>query len=195
MGKEHRRGTSPPPGNWGHDEVGEGAGTRGKATKHGYARSTHMKGDVGPTSKADGGRTPKRLVHTGYHNTGEEKEHGSSMKLPMEKNVPFRKGIDPGDHFEAEIKEHFPSKKGVAGINATGMDHKNSPVESESVSHSHGKVSGKAEHLPSMKEAHNFKSPMMGTAHSFGHDHEQRSGFLRLSGHRSAHRIGARKGK
>jgi hypothetical protein len=190
MGKH--RGVSPPRGDWGFNKEGEGAGHEVKKhKKSGYARSTHMDGLAGPR-KVDGGegRTPKGLVHTGFLNTSETKEHGSGHKLPMEKNVPFRKGIDPGDHFEDEIKEHFPSKKGVAGIHSEAMPHKNSPIEVHDEG-GHGHVSGKAEHHPSMGKAHSFRQPMEG-AHSFGHDNEQRKGFLRLSGKKGAHQVGKR---
>jgi hypothetical protein len=198
MGKEHRRGMSPPDKDWARDKVGEGAGTRGKATKSGYARSTHMKGDVGPTLKGHthkyiGVKTDKAMAHTGYHTTGEKKEQGSGYKLPMEKHVPISgKAIAAGDHFESEIKEHFPTKHGVAGINDVAMGHKGSIVESESVSHKHGHASGKAEHHPGPKgEAHVFKPPLA-QSHGYGHDGERRSGFLRLSGSKHAHQLGRR---
>lgn len=184
------RGQSPP--DLTPNKVGEGAGHKVKGGKGcGYARSTHMKGDVGPINKSGkGGDTP----HTGFLMTGEKKEYGSAHKLPGEDHIPFRKGIAKGDHFESEIHEHFPSKKGVAGINKTAMHHKGSAVvESESVSHDHGHASGKAEHhTVKLGETYKFKQPMGGLSHGFGHDGEQKSGNLRLSGHKSAHRIGSR---
>jgi hypothetical protein len=186
------RGASPPHG--GFNKVGEGAGHKVKRGKgNGYARPSHHEGLAGPRHGGHGGEGGN--PHTGYHTTGEHKGHGSAMHLPMEHNVKFRKGIDKGDHFEAEIREHFPGKKGVAGINKTAMHHKNSPTPSEGVSHEHGHVSGKAEHLPCCKEPHTFKQPMLSHSHGFGHDHEQRSGALRLSGHKSAHRLGSRSKK
>ena len=184
------RGESPPVG--GHNMVGEGAGHKGKRGKGcGYARSTHMKGDVGPTHAGshDGGGSP----HTGIFKTAEHKGHGSAHKLPGEEHIGFRKGIDKGDTFESEIKEHFTGHKGVAGINKTAMHSKNPHVTSEGVSHDHGHVSGKAEHLTQrLGETYKFKQPMAGPSHSFGHSHEQKAGNLRLSGHKSAHRIGSR---
>lgn len=194
MGMEHRRGASPPNKDWARDKTGEGSGHEVKKHKGGgYARSTHMKGDVGPQSKGHfaGGPHGHTAIHTGLLSTSETKEHGSGYKLPMEKNVPYRKGIDSGDHFEGEIKEHFPTKKGVAGIHAEAMPHKNSPIEVHDEG-GHGHTSGKAEHLPGLKEAHAFKPPTANMAHGYGHDGEKRKGFLRLSGHKQAHRIGKR---
>lgn len=184
------RGQSPPDA--GHNMTGEGAGHKVKKGKgKGYARSTHMKGDVGPQSSSQGERGGN--PHTGGFKTAETKEHGSAHKLPMEHHVPFRKGIAAGDHFEGEIKEHFPNNKGVAGIHKTAMPHKNSPVESEGPSNEHGKASGKAEHLPGMKSAHMIAAPAQGLlSHGFGHSGDQRKGVFRLSGHPQAHRLGSR---
>lgn len=183
------RGESPPDG--GHNMVGEGAGHKVKRGKgKGYARSSHLEGLAGPRDggKGGGGDT----VHTGFLKTSEHKGHGSSHKLPGEDHIPFRKGLDKGDHFEAEIKQHFPNSKGVAGINKTAMPHSNSPNVSEGASNEHGHVSGKAEHLPGLKGAHCFKQPSMAHAHGFGHSGEQHRGPLRVSGHKSAHQIGRR---
>ena len=183
------RGQSPPDG--GHNMTGEGAGHKVKKGGKGcgYARSTHMKGDIGPTHSSEhgGGDTP----HTGFFKTAEHKGHGSSHKLPGENHIPFRKGIAKGDTFESEIKEHFPNKKGVAGINKTAMP--GGQVKSEGVSHEHGKPSGKAEHLTQgLGETYKFKQPMAGMQHGYGHEGEQKHGNLRLSGHKAAHRIGSR---
>ncbi len=167
----------------------------------GYARSAHMDPNVGP--KKAGKEGGEDGVHTGYHTSGEKKGHGSAHRLPMEHNVPFRKGIASGDHFEAEIKEHFPSKGGVAGMHNTEMHHKTWETED---SKGHGKASGKAEHHKGgfgkgesgdgekdVMHAHAFtKHPQGGSSHGYGHDHEQKLGHLRLSGHKSAHRIGRR---
>lgn len=190
------RGQSPPDA--GHNMTGEGAGHKVKKGKgKGYARSTHMKGDVGPQSTSQGHRGGN--PHTGSFKTAETKEHGSAHKLPMEKHVPFRKGIAAGDHFEGEIKEHFPGNKGVAGIHKTAMPHSNSPVESEGPSHEHGKASGKAEHHPGMGKGgggmnqHALKDHPQGLlSHGFGHTGDQRHGVFRLSGHPKAHRLGSR---
>src|SRR6202051_5236367 len=155
------------------NKVGEGSGhkvKRGKGT--GYARSSHHEGLAGPRDggKGGGGDTP----HTGFLATAEHKPHGSSHKLPGEDHIPFKKGIAAGDHFEAEIKEHFPNKKGVAGINKTGMPQSNETTPNESLDKSHGHESGKAEHHPHMKEAHSFKQPMFEHSHGYGHDREQK---------------------
>ncbi len=176
----------------------EGNTNMGKDHK-GYSRSPHMDPNVGP--KKSGKEGGEDGVHTGYHTSGEKKGHGSSHRLPMEHNVPFRKGIASGDHFEAEIKEHFPSKGGVAGMHNTEMHHKTWETED---SKGHGKASGKAEHHvgPGSEQgdgekdamhAHAFtKHPQGAASHGYGHDHEQKMGHLRLSGHKSAHRIGKR---
>jgi hypothetical protein len=182
-----------------HDAVGEGAGHEVKRHKgSGYARSTHMKGDVGPVLKGHvhkymEPRSDTKMAHTGYHKTAEKKLNHSSHKLPMEKHVPIKgSSLPTGDHFESEIKEHFPGKKGVAGIHNVGMPQSNPTTPSESVSNSHGHVSGKAEHHPRMGDAHKFRQPFANMSHGYGHDHEKRAGPLRLSGHRNAHRIGKR---
>lgn len=185
------RGQSPP--DFERNKVGEGSGHKVKRGGKGcgYTRSTHMKGDVGPSSgHGGGGGSP----HTGFLTTDEHKGHGSAHKLPGEDHIPFRKGVAKGDNFESEINDHFPTKKGVAGINKTAMHHSGKTVvESESVSHDHGTPSGKAEHhTQSLGETYKFKQPMVGMAHSFGHDNEQKHGNLRLSGHKSAHRLGSR---
>ncbi len=170
-----------------------------KKSKGGYARSTHMKGDVGGPGNHKG--YGKGAVHGEFHTSGEKKEHGSSIRLRGEAGIPFRHGIEPGDHFEAEIKEHFPSKGGFAGNKATEMPHKNWETK-ESMGHGH--ASGKAEHhmgdageqRDGKKDAiqvHAFqKHPQGGSAHGYGHDHEMKVGHLRMSGHKSAHRIGKR---
>jgi hypothetical protein len=148
-----------------------------------------MKGDVGPTKggHGEGGGNP----HTGFHTTAEHKGHGSGHKLPGEEHIGYRKGIHGGDNFEQEIHEHFPTKKGVAGIHKTAMS-TTSPLKNEAVSHEHGHPSGKAEHHQGLGETHKFRQPMAGMMHGFGHDGEQKHGNLRLSGHKDAHRIGSR---
>ncbi len=167
----------------------------------GYARSAHMDPNVGP--KKAGKEGGHEGVHTGYHTSGEKKEHGSAHRLPGEKGIAFNKGIAAGDHFEGEIKEHFPSEKGVAGIHNKGMGHKTWETED---SKGHGKASGKAEHhkagagrgeldegASEPLDHHVFsKHPQGASSHGYGHDHEQKMGHLRLSGHKSAHRIGKR---
>jgi hypothetical protein len=194
------RGESPPAG--GRDKCGEGQGHKVKGPSKkggGYARSTHMKGDVGGAGNHKG--YGSGVVHGEYHKSGEKKEHGSSLRLRGEAGIPFRQGIEPGDHFEAEIKEHFPSKGGFAGNKTTEMPHKNFETTDAK---GHGKPSGKAEHHVGEQgefgdakkdpiQAHAFtRHPQGSMSHSFGHDHEQKMGHLRLSGHRDAHRIGAR---
>lgn len=42
------------------------------------------------------------------------------------------------------------------------------------------------------REAHSFDRPSVKGSHGFGHGMHQRSGALRLSGNKSAHRIGAK---
>lgn len=186
------RGESPPDG--GRNKVGEGAGHKVKKGKGGgYARSTHMQGDVGPKSKGAGGGGG--AIHTGIFKTAEHKGHGSSHKLPMEKNVPFRKGIASGDSFDKEINQHFPNKKGVAGINKTAMPHAGSPVESQKKSESHGRASGKAEHHPDMQKAPMMpgqRHPQGVLSHGYGHSGDQRRGVFRVSGHKDAHQLGRR---
>ena len=181
------RGQSPPDAT--HNKKSSGKG--------GYVRSTHMEGDVGPTSKHAGERGGN--PHTGIFKTAEHKSHGSAHKLPMEKHVPFRKGIAAGDHFEGEIKEHFPNSKGIAGIHKTSMPHSKEVTPHESVSHDHGSPSGKAEHHPGMKKTTGpivqhalVDHPQGSHAHGFGHGPDQRHGVFRLSGHKGAHRIGSR---
>lgn len=155
----------------------------------GYVRSAHMKANVGPENTHGGGE--KQNPHTGYHTTSEHKGHGSAHHLPMEHNVPYRKGIEAGDSFEQEIKEHFPGK-GVAGIHKTAMPQKNPVTPHEGVSHEHGHPSGKAEHHERLGEAYHFPHPMMSNASGFGHGDHQKHGTLRLSGHKGAHRLGSR---
>ncbi len=183
------RGESPPRGE--HEKTS-------KKSKGGYARSTHMKGDVGGPGNHKG--YGKGAVHGEFHMSGEQKGHGSSVRLRGEAGIPFRHGIEPGDHFEAEIKEHFPSKGGFAGNKATEMPHKNFETED---SKGHGKASGKAEHHKGEGEmgdgkadalhVHAFqKHPQGGSAHGYGHEGEMKMGHLRLSGSKHAHRLGAR---
>lgn len=160
----------------------------------GYVRSSHMKADVGPTSGKGGGAGQK--PHTNQIGSGESKGHGSNHKLPMEKHVGFNKGIVRGDNFEQEMSEHFPGKKGVAGMHKTAMPHKDSPVTEMSTKNvdGHGHTSGKAEHHGHMGPAYNFPNPSAGmsSAHGFGHTGEQKCGVLRNSGHKGAHRVGKR---
>lgn len=184
------RGESPPSG--GFNKVGEGSGHKVKKGKgKGYARSSHHEGLVGPR---DGGNP-----HTGSFKTAEHKEHGSAHKLPGEKHIGFRKGIDAGDHFEGEINQHFPNKKGIAGINKTAMPQSNETTPHEKVSHEHGRPSGKAEHHPGMDKSnvgpmykHAMHDHPQTLSHGFGHSGDQRRGVFRLSGHKGAHMLGKR---
>lgn len=157
----------------------------------GYVRSSHMKANVGPEKGGGGGAGQK--PHTNLLSTAEPKDHGSGSKLPGEKHIAFRKGIEAGDSFEQEIKEHFPGK-GVAGMHKTAMPQKDSPVTAMSTKHSdsHGHVSGKAEHMPHVGPAYNFPCPPMRNASGFGHADHQRQGPLRTSGHKGGHQIGKR---
>ncbi len=157
----------------------------------GYKRSSHMEKNVGPHSSS-GGTGGGQEPHSNLLHSGEDKEHGSNHKLPGEKHIGFRKGIDPGDSFEQEVKEHFPGK-GVAGIKKTAMPQGNSPVQ-HVTSGTPGHASGKAEHHPHMGgEGYKFPSPMTSSAHGFGHSDSQRCGPLRTSGHPGGHQIGKRK--
>ena len=201
---EKNRGMSPPHRSSGRDWVGEGQGhkVKGPASKGGgYARSTHMKGDVGGPGDHKG--YGKGVIHGEYHTTGEKKTFGSAHRLPGERNIGFRDGLIGGDHFEGEIKEHFPGKKGVAGIHNEGTPVKNWETKDAK---GHGRASGKALHHMNDEDgrggqsgknevlnAHAFtKHPQGSMAHGYGHDHEKKLGHLRLSGHASAHRIGKR---
>lgn len=151
----------------------------------GYSRSSHMKSDLGGHKGAGGGKGQKG--HPGFLKTGEK---SANVKGPRPDEA-GKYGFS-GHGFEAEIKETFGKKGGLANIKGKAMPG-DSPVSSDGSSKwrfAPGK--GKAEHHPRAGEAHSFKPSAAANACGFGHPVSNRRGPLRVSGHAGAHRVGKR---
>lgn len=97
------------------------------------------------------------------------------------------KNYDTGAH-----SDNFHGKAG----SATGSPRDTAPMDYSRKTHAEGArsmpVAGAPSEMPSAGAAHKFEKHPATGAHGFGHPAHVRSGHLRGSGHKNAHRVGKR---
>jgi hypothetical protein len=149
--------------------------------------------DKTPRTKAE----KKAAVKTVFDEWKHGDLHSGSKKGPIVKSQKQATAIalaESGQSNKHASQPRHPRNPGDYDDSA----HRRSYAKAESDLGEPGRPKGSAEHVeigPPIKRdrtPHSFDRPSAGGSHGYGHGAGQRSGALRLSGDRGAHRIGKR---